>query len=213
MNILRSPGGCPWDAEQTHISLAKSLLDEAHETVESIESGDQANLADELGDVLLQVLFHARIAAEVRRGFRYRRRRRQVGRQTATATSARLRRRWKISRVSRETQITATEKPNRATNDLLAGILVELLTFLIVEKVLARVGDRGVDVFSTDNIAVGAQRLALVTASRESPPTRCCGHTCARLRHHATEARSSYRRRGGKRVPGIVGSFGISMSR
>lgn len=61
---LRSPGGCPWDAEQTHASLAKYLLEEAYEAVEAMESGDGAAVREELGDVLLQVVFHARIAAE-----------------------------------------------------------------------------------------------------------------------------------------------------
>ena len=64
MDRLRSPGGCPWDAEQTHESLAKYLLEEAYETVELIEAGQLAELAEEVGDVLLQVLFHARVASE-----------------------------------------------------------------------------------------------------------------------------------------------------
>src|SRR5690625_2476274 len=64
MNRLRSPGGCPWDAEQTHQSLTPHLLDEAYEVVEAIESGSRADLLEELGDLLLQVVFHARIAQE-----------------------------------------------------------------------------------------------------------------------------------------------------
>ena len=64
MDRLRSPGGCPWDAKQTHESLAKYLVEEAAETVEAIESGDRRHLAEELGDVLLQVLFHARVAED-----------------------------------------------------------------------------------------------------------------------------------------------------
>ncbi|MFZ4509373.1 MAG: MazG family protein [Candidatus Nanopelagicales bacterium] len=64
MDRLRSPGGCPWDARQTHRSLAEYLLEEAYETVEAIESGDRDDLREELGDLLLQVVFHARIAQE-----------------------------------------------------------------------------------------------------------------------------------------------------
>ncbi len=64
MDRLRSPGGCPWDAEQTHESLLPYVLEETHEVVEAVESGDRAHLAEELGDLLLQVAFHARIAAE-----------------------------------------------------------------------------------------------------------------------------------------------------
>ena len=64
MDRLRSPGGCPWDAEQTHESLVSYLTEEAHEAVEAIETGDRAAMREELGDVLLQVVFHARIAQE-----------------------------------------------------------------------------------------------------------------------------------------------------
>ncbi len=64
MDRLRLPGGCPWDAEQTHASLVKYLLEEAYELVEVIESGDRDALREELGDVLLQVVFHSRIAEE-----------------------------------------------------------------------------------------------------------------------------------------------------
>ncbi|HEY0871326.1 MAG TPA: MazG family protein [Acidothermaceae bacterium] len=64
MDRLRSPGGCPWDAEQTHASLVKYLLEEAYETAEAIEDADVLALREELGDVLLQVVFHARIAQE-----------------------------------------------------------------------------------------------------------------------------------------------------
>jgi XTP/dITP diphosphohydrolase len=65
MDRLRSPGGCPWDAKQTHESLAPYLLEEAYEAFEAIEDGDAPALREELGDVLLQVAFHARLAAEL----------------------------------------------------------------------------------------------------------------------------------------------------
>jgi tetrapyrrole methylase family protein/MazG family protein len=61
---LRSPEGCPWDREQTHASLRGSILEEACEAVSAIGSGDDANLREELGDLLLQVVFHAQIASE-----------------------------------------------------------------------------------------------------------------------------------------------------
>ena len=64
MDRLRSPGGCPWDARQTHESLVEYLIEEAYETVETIEESDRDGLREELGDLLLQVVFHARIAAE-----------------------------------------------------------------------------------------------------------------------------------------------------
>jgi XTP/dITP diphosphohydrolase len=64
MDRLRSAGGCPWDAEQTHASLMPYLLEEAYETYEALETGDLTHLREELGDLLLQIVFHARISAE-----------------------------------------------------------------------------------------------------------------------------------------------------
>src|ERR1700760_3774987 len=71
MDQLRSPGGCPWDAEQTHLTLARYLLEETYETLEAIETGDPVLLREELGDLLLQVLFHARLAEELPEGQRF----------------------------------------------------------------------------------------------------------------------------------------------
>lgn len=62
MARLRAPGGCPWDAEQTHASLVPYVIEEAHELAEAIEAGDDDHVREELGDVLLQVVFHADIA-------------------------------------------------------------------------------------------------------------------------------------------------------
>ncbi|WP_235022292.1 MazG family protein [Amycolatopsis alkalitolerans] len=64
MDVLRSPGGCPWDAKQTHESLRQYLVEETYELLDAIEENDRVALREELGDVLLQVLFHARLAAE-----------------------------------------------------------------------------------------------------------------------------------------------------
>lgn len=62
MHRLREPGGCPWDAEQTHQSLVSNLIEEAYETVDAIERDDVPHLKEELGDLLLQVVFHSEIA-------------------------------------------------------------------------------------------------------------------------------------------------------
>ncbi len=64
MDRLRSPGGCPWDAQQTHASLAPYAVEEAYELAEAIDGGVREDIADELGDVLLQVVFHARVAQD-----------------------------------------------------------------------------------------------------------------------------------------------------
>ncbi|HIL11661.1 MAG TPA: nucleoside triphosphate pyrophosphohydrolase [Candidatus Latescibacteria bacterium] len=67
MARLRAPNGCPWDREQTHVTLKPYLLEEAYEALEAIDIGDDDELCKELGDVLLQVVFHAQIATEENR--------------------------------------------------------------------------------------------------------------------------------------------------
>ena len=67
MHRLRAPGGCPWDAEQTHESLVPNLIEEAYETVDTIQRGDHEHLKEELGDLLLQVVFHSELAEEAGR--------------------------------------------------------------------------------------------------------------------------------------------------
>lgn len=64
MDKLRSPGGCPWDAEQDHQSLLKYLLEESYEFIEAVEDEDRIAMQEELGDLLLQVFFHARVAED-----------------------------------------------------------------------------------------------------------------------------------------------------
>ncbi|MCP5538076.1 MAG: nucleoside triphosphate pyrophosphohydrolase [Akkermansiaceae bacterium] len=67
MHRLRAPGGCPWDAEQTHESLLPNLIEETYETVDAIKRGDWEHLKEELGDLLLQVVFHSELAEEAGR--------------------------------------------------------------------------------------------------------------------------------------------------
>ncbi|MBT9684183.1 nucleoside triphosphate pyrophosphohydrolase [Pseudoflavonifractor sp. MCC625] len=64
VRILRAPGGCPWDAEQTHESIRRNFLEEAYEAVEAIDEGSAEHLREELGDVLLQIVLHARMEEE-----------------------------------------------------------------------------------------------------------------------------------------------------
>jgi MazG family protein len=64
MARLRAPGGCPWDREQTHATLARHLLEESHELLDAIDGGEADAIRDELGDLLLQVVFHAQISAD-----------------------------------------------------------------------------------------------------------------------------------------------------
>ncbi len=64
VKVLRAPGGCPWDREQTHASLKRNLLEECYEVLEAIDQGQGRKLSEELGDVLVQVAFHAQMAGE-----------------------------------------------------------------------------------------------------------------------------------------------------
>jgi tetrapyrrole methylase family protein/MazG family protein len=61
---LRAPGGCPWDRKQSHASLRENLLEECYEVLEALDEGDSGKLSDELGDLLMQIVLHAQIAAE-----------------------------------------------------------------------------------------------------------------------------------------------------
>lgn len=120
MDRLRSPGGCPWDAEQTHASLTRYAVEEAYELADAVSSGDRAHLREELGDLLLQVVFHARIAQEhgepfdlddVARGISEKLRRRHpavfTGAGQAASTSGEQKATWE--------QIKAAEKPERTS--------------------------------------------------------------------------------------------------
>jgi XTP/dITP diphosphohydrolase len=148
MDRLRSPGGCPWDAEQTHESLAPYLVEEAHEVLHAIEVGDRSHLAEELGDVLLQVVFHARVAEEAEDGAfdvdtvagilvdKLVRRHPHVFADGDASTPDEVEREWE--------RIKADEKSGQAgAEDLLHGIPPSLPVDLAARKVLARVRRRG----------------------------------------------------------------------
>lgn len=169
MDALRSPGGCPWDAEQTHESLAKYLLEEAHETVEAIEADDPAHVAEELGDVLLQVMFHARIAADEDPGYdidevagalvdKLIRRHPHVFGDGAASTPEEVEQEWE--------RIKATEKSDRDESDLLAGIPVSLSPLLIAEKVLTRADRRAIQLPYGESSDLGERLLTLVNEAR-----------------------------------------------
>ena len=64
MRLLRAPGGCPWDREQTHGSIRRNFLEETYEVLDAIDRDDASGMCEELGDVLMQVAFHAQIEAE-----------------------------------------------------------------------------------------------------------------------------------------------------
>ena len=176
MDRLRSPGGCPWDAEQTHESLAPYLVEEAHEVLHAIEGGDRLHLAEELGDVLLQVVFHARVAEEAgEEAFdidtvagllvdKLVRRHPHVFADGDASTPAEVEQAWE--------RIKAQEKASDAVGeayaaDLLHGIPTSLPGDLAAEKVLARVRRRELTP-SADAVArLERARAALASAEAE----------------------------------------------
>jgi XTP/dITP diphosphohydrolase len=185
MDRLRSPGGCPWDAEQTHESLVKYLLEEAHEAVEAIESGDRAHIREELGDVLLQVAFQSRVGEEhaeepfdiddVAAGIveKLVRRHPHVFADTDATTPEEVERNWEVIKAQERAAKAATA--GEATHpggeggheSLLHGIPASLSTLLVAEKVLARLERTGGDPsVATGGIDIGAQLLALVARAR-----------------------------------------------
>lgn len=145
MDRLRSPGGCPWDAEQTHASLVPYLIEESYELVEAIESGDLDHVVEELGDVLLQVVFHARVGQEHpehpfdiddvagRIADKLRRRHPHVFADATVDSPAEVSTRWE--------EIKAAEKPER--DGPLAGVPAALPALERAQKVVARLDRAG----------------------------------------------------------------------
>lgn len=165
MARLRGPGGCPWDKEQTHLSLRPYLVEETYEALEAIESGDTARMVEELGDVLLQVVFHSQIGAEEGRftfddvaravADKMVRRHPHVFGDATAADSAAVLRQWE--RIKQEeaqsppdTDGSAAQAPQQqAPPSLLDGIPVHLPALVRAEKIqsrAARVGFQWPDV-------------------------------------------------------------------
>ncbi|NYG07400.1 XTP/dITP diphosphohydrolase [Phycicoccus badiiscoriae] len=180
MDRLRSPGGCPWDAEQTPESLVKYLVEESHEAAEAIESGDRDHIREELGDVLLQVVFQARVAQEhATEPFdvddvagaiieKLVRRHPHVFADGAATTPAEVEQAWE--------QIKAAERAAKAPHGggedghqgLLHGIPRSLPSLLAAEKVLARLERTGGDLSAVGDPQgdLAARLLALVAEAR-----------------------------------------------
>jgi XTP/dITP diphosphohydrolase len=156
---------CPWDREQTHRSLARYLLEETYETLEAIETGDPAHLREELGDLLLQVFFHARVASEQPDGFdiddvaggivdKLVYRHPHVFAGTEVADAAEVDRNWE--------SLKAAEKQRRSPLD---GIPAALPALAHAEKVAARLERTGAAVTPADD-SLGDRLLALVLEAR-----------------------------------------------
>ena len=157
MDQLRSPGGCPWDAEQTHESLLKYLLEESYEFVDAVHSDDRVHMREELGDVLLQVYFHARIAEEdpddpfsiqdVAHAIADKliRRHPHVFAETEVQDSNEVLQNWE--------DIKREEKGRTSALD---GIAMAQPALPLIEKLLYRASKYGVEVVTPDAIDIGA---------------------------------------------------------
>jgi len=173
---LRSPGGCPWDARQTHASLLPYLLEEAYETVEAVEDGDDTSLREELGDLLLQVVFHARIAQEraaeawslddVADGVvsKMRSRHPHVFADASAPTAEHVEARWEELKAAEKGRTSAVE-----------GVPLAQPALALAAKLLSRAARAGLDVpvppagLETepgDSQALGGQLLGLVAMAR-----------------------------------------------
>ena len=146
MDQLRSPGGCPWDAEQTHESLSRYLLEETYEALEAMDSGDVPLLKEELGDLLLQVVFHARIAEETAPDFtldsiaqgvvdKLVRRHPHVFTDLEVATNEELEDNWAA--------IKAAEKPRESVTD---GVPVAMPSLQVATQLMYRSRKMGIPV-------------------------------------------------------------------
>jgi XTP/dITP diphosphohydrolase len=167
---LRAPGGCPWDAEQTRASLVRYLVEESAELVEAIEAGDDAELVEELGDVLYQVLFHADIAAAEGRfsieDVAAHMTAKMVGRHPHVFGAAEAADSDAV--VALWDEVKRAEKPERTS--VLDGIPAGMAALARAEKVVGRAEKVGADPVAAEVPAteeeLGARLLALVTGAR-----------------------------------------------
>jgi XTP/dITP diphosphohydrolase len=161
MSRLRSE--CPWDAQQTHRSLVQYLVEETAETVEAIEAGDNAMLREELGDLLLQVLFHAEIAAESPDGFGLE----DVARGIADKLIARHPYVFAAGEVPSDLNFSWEQRKaaEKGRTSVLDGIPEQLSALARANKIISRVRSRRVGVGLPDDPVtadeVGAEILAL----------------------------------------------------
>lgn len=162
MDTLRSPGGCPWDAEQTHTSLLPYLLEETHEVIEAVEHGDREHLVEELGDLLLQVVFHARMGEEDEQDpF-------DIDEVAAGVVAKLVRRHPHVfaepDAEATPSQVSASweelKKAEKRRDGPFEGIPASLPALARAQKMLDRLGHAGADLTSAVGAAAGGDALA-----------------------------------------------------
>ena len=164
MDRLRSPGGCPWDAAQTHESLTRYLLEEAYEVIEAIETNDLALLREELGDLLLQVLFHARMTQELPAGEAFGiedvandlvdklvRRHPHVFAGADAGTADELNETWERQKVDEKGRTSAVD-----------GVPLSQPALALAAKLVSRARRAGLDVPASGGEDIGARLMAVV---------------------------------------------------
>jgi len=182
MARLRSSTGCPWDREQSHSTLRTYLIEEAYEVLDALDSGDDAKFADELGDLLLQVLFHAQIAAEENRFAindviraihdKMVRRHPHVFGNIKAKTSTEVLRNWEL--LKKEERRAASPSAEKQPDSILDGVprtLPALLEGLQLARKAARVGfdwDSVEGIFAKLEEESAELRQALQSASASS---------------------------------------------
>ncbi|PZS36369.1 MAG: nucleoside triphosphate pyrophosphohydrolase [Pseudonocardiales bacterium] len=168
MDRLRSPGGCPWDAEQTHASLMPYLLEEAYEAYAALEDDDTDALQEELGDVLLQVLFHARLADELPEGERWNiddvaatlvakliRRHPHVFGDTTVSGAAEVHANWDVIKVAEKARTSVTD-----------GVPLGQPALTLAATLLRKADNAGLAVEWPAGADLGERLLALVAEAR-----------------------------------------------
>jgi tetrapyrrole methylase family protein/MazG family protein len=173
---LRAPGGCPWDREQTHESLRPYLLEETYELLEAIDSGDDAKMKEELGDLLLQVAMHAEIAAEEKRfdaaevseavAAKMVERHPHVFGDVSVANADEVLRNWEHTKV-KEARNSGREQ--ESVVDRVPATLPALAWALGLQKRAARVGfDFESPTQTAENVAEEARELAEATDAKQA---------------------------------------------
>ncbi|HYM69335.1 MAG TPA: nucleoside triphosphate pyrophosphohydrolase [bacterium] len=188
MARLRAPGGCPWDREQTHASLQPYLLEETYETLEAIDAGAADKLREELGDLLLQVVFHAQMAAEagsftiddVVAGLSDKlvRRHPHVFGDADAATADAVLKRWEVIKAAE--RAGTTEEPGRAPSDgepqdgALGGLPRALPALALAQQMQARAARAGFEwlTLAQATAKVREELTELERAHAGEPPDR-----------------------------------------
>jgi len=176
---LRAPGGCPWDREQTHESLRPYLLEETYELLEAIDSGDDAKIMEELGDLLLQVAMHAEIAAEASHfdaaqvseavAAKMVKRHPHVFGSTSVADAEEVLRNWEHQKVH---EARKAGREDESVVDRVPASLPALAWALGLQKRAARVGfDFASPLDAAEAVAEEARELSAATAANDAGET------------------------------------------